>query len=300
MNVSGRLFSLLVLGVSTAHAETFEPAPSATAELVEVGSRGRFTTRAPLAVFDPDHPSVEVWVPSGISDAPVIVYAHGGAGLREDDRARVDMMRRNGFATISFDAYEMNGLEDWEFVSRRVTNSGKQNLIWGVFRGAVDHALQGDEWDNRNVFFYGGSNGGRVILYAGSEMSNEHVRGIISEAPAATGFALGDYDIPTVVAFGKLDNWAGRSKTDFVWTRSYPSSPTSIQDWVESRQAAGRPVEFIFYENAGHLLFDGPLQEVTVMRGDEIAFTAYKGAGEGVLELYERDVRDFVKANLVD
>ncbi|MCG8432525.1 MAG: hypothetical protein MJA83_00665, partial [Gammaproteobacteria bacterium] len=60
----------------------------------------------------------------------------------------------------------------------------------------------------------------------------------------------------------------------------------------------GRPVEFIFYENAGHLLFEGPLKEVTVRRGNAIAFTAYQGAGEGVLEQYERDVFAFVNSHL--
>ncbi|MEO1204178.1 MAG: hypothetical protein AAFX10_15855, partial [Pseudomonadota bacterium] len=263
-------------------------------------SRGWFTVRGPFAAFDPDHPSVEIWVPEKSTEAPVVVYAHGGSGFREDDRARVEMMRRNGFATISFDAYAMNGLDDWEFVNRRVANTGKQSLIWGVFEGAVDYALQGDEWDNRNVFFYGGSNGGRVVLYAASAIPDESIRGIISEAPAATGFELGDYDIPTIVSFGVLDTWAGKSDTDFVWTRTYPSSPTSIEDWVDARRAAGRPVEFRFYENAGHLLFDGPLEEVTVMRGDEIAFTAYKGAAEGVLDSYEQDVLRFISRNRVE
>ena len=285
---------ILGLAVSTAAAGAQDPAPPTTATLEAVGTRGWFTVRDPFATFDPAHPSVDIWAPGGEAKAPVIVYAHGGAGFRADDRARIEMMRRNGFATISFDAYDMNGLEDWEFVSRRVINSGKQNLIWNVFRGAVDHALQGDAWDNRNVFFYGGSNGGRVILHAGAAISDERIRGIISEAPAATGFELGDYDVPTIVSFGGLDTWAGKSPTDFVWLRTYPSSPVSIKNWVDERQQAGRPVEFVLYENAGHLLFDGPLEEVTVKRGDKIAFTAFKGAAEGVLELYERDVREFV------
>ena len=297
MNLLIRIFCLTLAVASPVFAETFDSSGPASSTLVEVGSRGWFTTRAPFAAFDPDHPSVEIWVPKGDSGAPVIVYAHGGAGFREDDEARVEMMRRNGFATVSFDAYEMNGLDDWEFVNRRVTNTGKQNLIWGVFKGAVEYALQREDWDERSVFFYGGSNGGRVILYAGSEIADDRIRGIVSEAPAATGLELGDYRIPTIVAFGALDTWAGTSETDFVWTRTYPSSPVSIKDWVDSRRAAGRPVELVFYEDAGHLLFDGPLEEVTVRRGNKIAFTAYKGAGEGVLDRYEQDIVDFVRRN---
>jgi len=279
--------------------ETGPETSKVTPELRAVGSRGFFSLTGPFATFNPNHPSVEIWTPKTDKKAPIMVYAHGGAGYREDDRARVEMFRRNGFATLSFDSYEMNGFDDWNFVTRKVTNSGKQNMIWGVFKGAVDYAAKNESWDNRNIFLYGGSNGGRVVLYAGAEMANNNIRGIIAEAPAATGFTLGDYDIPTIIPFGKLDNWAGRSETDFVWTRTYPNSPISIEDWVKSRQGNGRPVDFIFYQNAGHLIFEGPLKKVTVRRGDAIAFTAYEGAGEEVLKLYERDVFTFVNKNLV-
>ncbi|MGB5817909.1 MAG: hypothetical protein WBG90_00395 [Saonia sp.] len=270
---------------------------SQTAELKEVGSRGWHTTFEPFAEFDPDHKSVEIWIPADGKKVPIIVYAHGGAGYREDDRARVEMFRRNGFATISFDAYEMNGL-DWEFVTRRVTNKGKQNLIWGVFKGAVEYAAKDDRWDNQNIFLYGASNGGRIALYAGSTLTNDYIKGIISEAPAATGYPLGDFNIPTIIPFGKLDTWAGKSDTDYVWTRTYPISPILIESWMKSRQEKGRPIKFIFYENAGHLLFEGPLEKVTVRRGNTIAFTAYRGAGEKALKQYEQDVITFVKSNL--
>jgi len=269
-----------------------------TPELREVGSRGFFVLDGPFAQFDASDPSVEIWTPKGDKKAPIMVYAHGGAGYREDDRARVAMFRRNGFATISFDAYVMNGFDDWNFVNRRVANSGKQNMIWGVFKGAVAYAAANDDWDNRNIFLYGGSNGGRVVLYAGSEIENGNIRGIVAEAPAGSGFTLGDYDIPTIIPFGALDTWAGTSATDYVWKRTGPDSPISIEGWVHSQQAKGRPVKFIFYENAGHLLFEGPLEKVTVRRGDSIAFTAYQGADEGVLEQYEHDVVTFAKSHL--
>ncbi len=291
-----------VLFALCAAASFGQPNPAekpAGAVLKAVGSRGWFTTVGPYAEFDPKNALVEIWTPREAPRAPVMVYAHGGAGYREDDRARVEMFRRNGFATISFDAYEMNGLDDWQFVTRRVTNRGKQNMIWSVFKGAVDHAATNNGWDNRNIVLYGGSNGGRVVLFAGSEIANGRIRAIVSEAPAATGFTLGDYNVPTLIPFGKLDNWAGKSETDYVWTRTYPNSPVSIEDWVTSRQEAGRPVRFVFYENAGHLLFEGPLKEVSVRRGDAIAFTGYQGAGEGVLEQYEQDVISFVNTHLV-
>ena len=275
------------------------PADSRIApRLREVGSRGFFVLDGPFAQFDLSHPSVEIWAPKGDKKAPIMVYAHGGAGYREDDRARVAMFRRNGFATISFDSYVMNGFDDWNFVTRRVANSSKQSMIWGVFKGAVEYAAEHDSWDNRNIFLYGGSNGGRVVLYAASEIENGNIRGIISEAPAGSGFTLGDYNIPTIILFGALDTWAGTSATDYVWKRTYPDSPISIEDWLHAQHAKGRPVKFIFYENAGHSLFEGPLEKVTVRRGDAIAFEAYQGAADGVLEKYEHDVITFAKSHL--
>jgi len=269
-----------------------------TTELKQVGNRGWFTTLEPFAAFDSNHKSVEIWSPKNVKKPPVVIYAHGGAGYREDDRARVEMLRKNGYATISFDAYEMNGL-DWNFVTRRVTNNGKQNLIWEVFKGAVEYASENGNWDNQNIFFYGASNGGRTVLYAGSELIKKQIRGIISEAPAATGYQLGDLNIPTIVLYGKMDNWAGKSETDYVWSRTYPTSPISIESWLKSQQEKGHPIKFIFYENAGHLLFEGPLEKVTVRRGEAIAFTAYQGADDKALIQYEQDVILFIRTNLV-
>lgn len=262
--------------------------------LKPVGSRGFFTVEGPFAHFDAAHPSVEIWTPPNQASAPVIVYAHGGAGLRDDDRTRLAILRRNGFATISFDAYRMNGFDDWQFVTRHVTNHSKQDMIWGIFQGAVAHAARADGWDRRNIFLYGASNGGRVVLYAGAELGDHAIRGIISEAPAGSGYALGDYDIPTIILFGALDNWAGRSPTDYVWQRRSADAPLSIEDWVRERQRARRPVRFVFYEKAGHLLFEGPLEQVTERRGDAGVFTAYRGAAPGVLARYEKDLLSFL------
>ncbi|MBO6506271.1 MAG: hypothetical protein JJ850_06650 [Kordiimonadaceae bacterium] len=289
------------------HAQAKAPGTGAQSDVPQntvptlrpIGSRGFYVLDGPFAEFDPTHPSVDIWVPQGTQKPPVMVYAHGGAGFREDDAARVQLFRENGFATISFDSYSMNGFDNWQFVTRKVANSGKQQMNWGVFKGAVAYAQGDARWDAGKIVLYGGSNGGRVVLYAGSELSAiDGIRAIISEAPAATGYPLGDYDIPTLVPFGALDTWAGRSDTDYVWKRTYPNSPISIEDWVTERQAAGRPVAFRFYADAGHLMFEGPLKLTTVRRGDRVAFTAYEGASPQALYKYKKDVIAFAKSHL--
>ncbi len=293
------LVFILILSASGCNAESTEPTSSTVPELKEVGSRGWFTTLEPFAEFDPNHPFVEIWAPSGGKKAPIMVYAHGGAGFREDDRARVLMFRQNGFATISFDSYEMNGFDDWNFVTSKIINVGKQNMIWGVVKGAVEYAAKNDSWDNRNIFLYGASNGARVVLHSATELANNPIRGVIAEAPAANGYPIGDINIPTIIPFGKMDNWAGRSEADYIWTRTYPSSPISLEKWVKSLQEKGSPIKFIFYENAGHSFHEGPLKKVTLGRANGISFTAYEGADEEVLEQYERDIFTFVNSNLM-
>ncbi|WP_350293944.1 hypothetical protein [uncultured Croceitalea sp.] len=265
-------------------------------ELKKVNARGWYTTNGTVAEFDPKNKHVEIWVPKKNKNAPIVIYAHGGAGFREDDQARIEMLRKNGFATISFDSYAMNGL-DWNFVTRRVTNSGKQNLIWGVYKGAITYVLESDKWDTQNIFLYGASNGGRTVLYAGSQFTHSKIKGIISEAPAATGYTLEDVSIPTIVLYGEKDNWAGKSETDYVWTRTYSNSPISIKDWIDAQQTKNNPIKLILYKDAGHLLFEGPLKKVTVKRGDKIAFSAYQGASEEALIKYKEDLVSFIKHN---
>lgn len=285
---------IVILYTSTCNAQSVDPFSSAIPELREVGSRGWFTTLPPFAAFDPDDPFVVIWTPEGEEKAPVVVYAHGGAGFREDDLARVMMFRRNGFATISFDSYEMNGFDDWNLVTRKVINTGKQYMIWGVFKGAVEYAANNDMWDNQNIFLYGASNGARVVLHSATELSKYPVKGVIAEAPAANGYPIGDIKIPTIIPYGAKDNWAGRSETDYIWTRTYPDSPMSLEEWVRSLQKKGSQIKFIFYENAGHSIHAGPLKEVTLGRASGLSFTAYEGADEEALRQYEFDVIEFV------
>lgn len=275
---------------------TAEQVPSGTIpSLRKVGTRGFYVLEGAFAEFDLQHAAVNIWFPNNVTHPPVMVYAHGGAGFREEDQARVELFRQNGFATISFDSYEMNGFDDWQFVTRRVANSGKQKMIQGVIEGALKFAQTHDRFDNRNITLYGGSNGGRVVLYAGSALEMSGVTAIIAEAPAATGFELGDYDIPTLITFGELDTWAGRSDEDYVWKRTYRNSPVSVEDWITARKRDGRPVTFQLYPNAGHMMFEGPLEKVSVRRGDAIAFSAYRGANKEALATYKQDVIGFAQ-----
>lgn len=297
MNLKLFVLFLLLVPAAIVQAQSSDSGSAVEPTLKALGDSGWFTTLPPFAGFNPESSFVEIWTPPGNERAPVVVYAHGGAGFRKDDLARVEMFRRQGYATISFDSYEMNGFDDWNFVTRRVINGGKQNMIWGVYKGAIEYAAQDSRWDKRNIFLYGASNGARVALHAASEFVDFQIRGVIAEAPAANGYPLGDIKIPTIIVFGKLDNWAGRSETDYIWKRTYPNSPVSLEKTVEALQKNGRPVRFLFYDNAGHSFHEGPLRKVSRGRASGRTFSAHEGADEDTLRQYERDVLEFVHNN---
>ena len=136
------------------------------------------------------------------------------------------------------------------------------------------------------------------MLHGASKLTTDKIKGVISEAPAAAGRKLGDLKVPTIIAHGKMDNWGGRFGTDYIWKRTFPFSPISVEKWVQSLQENERPIRFIFYKNAGHSFHSGSLERVSQVRVGGASFTAYLGAVEGVVAQYERDVFAFVKENM--
>ena len=59
----------------------------AAPELIDVG-KGYKIVKGPLAKFDPEHDSVAIWTPSEKLKPPVMIYAHGGSGIRSSDERR--------------------------------------------------------------------------------------------------------------------------------------------------------------------------------------------------------------------
>ena len=71
------------------------------------------TVSGPLADFDPCHKSVRLDTPSFFAKKrgdkpPLVIIAHGGGGLGGYEREFAKLMNQQGFATLIFDAFEMN------------------------------------------------------------------------------------------------------------------------------------------------------------------------------------------------
>jgi dienelactone hydrolase len=249
------------------------------------------------SIFSPTDPLVQIHSPDTGAKPPVLIYAHGGSGFLSSDRKRVAMFRHRGFATISFDAYKMNGLDPRE-VNRHYSNYHKQSLTLNVAKGAYEYALTRKDWDARNIFLYGQSNGGRVAITLPRFVSDaSHIRGILAEGMSSSGLPSQDLKIPTRLYYGKQDTWGGDSP---MWIRTR-HNPVSVEDWVAECRKTGTDVELDLYENAGHSFhYHGGFMKKTSERGRSgFSFTAHLGAYGSVIIQYEKDVFEFVDSRLV-
>jgi hypothetical protein len=89
------------------------PGSSENTKVVASGSIK--TVEGILADFDPCHRSVQLSMPSIFAKKrgekpPVVIIAHGGGGVGSYEREFSKLMNRSGFATLLYDAFEMNGL----------------------------------------------------------------------------------------------------------------------------------------------------------------------------------------------
>ena len=105
------LFALMLVSVQ---ASDCRPAPPDVAELVQIRPNYH-TVRGPLAEFDPCHKSVELSLPGGglfgkkvEGKPPLVILVHGGGGLGTLEKNMARALNRKGYATLVFDAYQMN------------------------------------------------------------------------------------------------------------------------------------------------------------------------------------------------
>lgn len=255
------------------------------------------------AKFKADHAEVDIWVPKGVKNPPIMIYAHGGSGMMGSDQARVSMFRQRGFVTISFNAFNMNGFYG-SWVSGNVLNDSKQQMVLTVMAGAYKYAITRKDWDTRNIFIYGQSNGAMAAINLPNELSlpselsdSKHIRGIIAEGMAATGLGRPDpLTVPTRLYYGKQDEWGGGG---VAWKRDSWRSLLTMEEWVKMLQNDGSDIKFVFYENAGHSFHYGDLESRWEQRGGVGGFSASLGAGEGVVEQYTKDIFRFVNRRMV-
>ncbi len=127
--------------------------PSSPENTKVVASGSLKTVEGTLADFDPCHRSVQLNTPSLFAKKrgdkpPVVIIVHGGGGIGGYEREFAKLMNQNGFATLLYDAFEMNGLTSGSnLVLNEMRNSARQRMIYKATVGAYQWVLKNDKVD---------------------------------------------------------------------------------------------------------------------------------------------------------
>jgi poly(3-hydroxybutyrate) depolymerase len=298
-----------------------EPASAAARpQLIEIAP-GIHTVRGPLPPFDPRHPSVDLRLPAGVAKPPLLILVHGGSGARDQARAMA-LFHAEGIAVLGFDAYRVAGLErDPGFWLRNVNYEARQRMIYAAALGAYRWATTLDSVDTSRIYVHGVSNGADVVANLAAVVSPSHVRIVFAEGLAGAGLGLPDrLNVPLRAVFGRLDNFAGASPTDWRWARQVPcrlnmagfdgppgnaarcnaamnatNSTESPEQWVARQRQAGADIDIWFYEDAAHGILAGPLRIQTIDWPGRTA-PANVGATEAARQKLLRDMLAVIRA----
>lgn len=281
-------FSALIAGC----VDQSEPVSGPSSPRVVEIRPGIHTVQGALRPFDPANPSVDLRLPTGIARPPLLILVHGGGGARDLANAMA-LFHAQGVAVLGFDAYRMNGFERPSlFWIRNVTYEARQRMIYAAALGAYRWATTLGNVDTSRIFIHGLSNGADVAANLGAVVSPAHVRMVFAEGLAGAGLGLPNrLSVPLRAVFGRLDNYAGASDTDWRWSRRVPcrlnmpnfdfegppgnaascnaarnafNLTESPEDWVARLRAGGADIDTWFYEDAAHGIFLGQLRFQTM------------------------------------
>ncbi len=287
---------LLLTLPSFVHASECNKAPKGIAVLHQLRPTW-FSVRGPLADFDPCHSSVSLSIPSNLIQPPLIILIHGGIGLSKSTQMAAHEFRKMGFATLVFDAFEMNhlGYLGWEFFNTQMTNEARQRMIFKVTRGAFEWAVNQKSIDSKKIYFWGNSNGAAVAVNMAGIPAYSHAKGVVASGLPPVGLGLPNkIFMPIFLAFGESDNYGtDPSKKLNIWNRpgfcrentSYgnlsarnsldcndkanqDASVETVFEWYQRLKIENNDIFFKIYKDAAHDFFsNGPIMGAQVKNG---------------------------------
>ena len=323
---------LLVCGFflwSNAWAQT-DCSPS-NPEDTKVVDRGPVkTVTGPLANFDPCHKSVRLETPSFFAKKrgdkpPLVLIAHGGGGLGGYEREFAKLMNQQGFATLIFDAFEMNGLvPQSDLLLYYMSNGGRQRMIYKATLGAYRWALKSDKVDTSKIFIQGLSNGASVAINMAAAVDGANVRGVIAEGGPSAGIGFpDDIKVPLLLIYGLADNYGGVQQDDLMHLRAMPcsyndnyqlapagftqtcsrmSNPTnpmpSPQIWYERIKAKGQEIRLELVDGGGHGMMFADFVSSSRQLGGGRWFYRSHGASADTRQKLQKLTIDFIESKL--
>jgi dienelactone hydrolase len=320
---------LLVLGLCLFAANALaqadcRPFAQGMPTIVPIGSLK--SVAGALAEFDPCHKSVRLDMPAFGArkrgdKPPLVIVIHGGDGLGGYQREFAKLMNQNGFATLVFDAFEMNGFTAGsDLITYQVTNAARQRMLFKVTQGAYQWALGKDTVDTSRIFFQGQSNGGSIAINMAAAADPAHVKGVVAEAGPSTGIGFPDeVRVPLLMVYGSADVYGGTHAADFMHLRGNacstnerdPLAPVgfaancnrqvgrdnlmpSPQAWFEKiRSADNSRVRFELIEGGGHgMMFVDFSASERKLPGDKVFYQS-RGASREQRQRLLRLILDF-------
>jgi dienelactone hydrolase len=306
--------------------KTCRPLEANAAQLVEIAPQFH-TVRGNLADFDPCHRSVEFSTPSFFAPTlsalpPLVIIAHGGGGPGAFERAMARAFNQRGFATLIFDAYEMNGFnyKGSSLFLTGTTNGARQRMIYKSTWGAYQWALIHPGVNKTAIFFQGLSNGASVVLNMAAAVDPQHVKGVLAEGAPAAGIGFPDKPVvPVRLIYGKKDNYGGETETDWMLTRKgscqindhYRFAPTGVAakcsrlinseqqmpsplEWFEQQKQLGTDIALWQYEDAAHGIMQQPIRKEFRVYGASNKRFGWTGSEGKAQELMLEDMMRFM------
>ena len=323
------IFICIVLFVTNAWGQSqCVPSSPDNIKIVDLGSIK--TVEGPLADFDPCHRSVQLSMPSIFAKKragkpPVIIIAHGGGGVGGYERDFAKLMNQNGFATLLYDAFEMNGLRSGsELVLYQMRNSARQRMIYKATTGAFQWVLKNDKLDADKIFLQGLSNGGSVAINMAASTDGKNLKGVIAEGSPAAGIGFpNDINVPLLMIYGSADVYGGTSANDFMHLRGnaclqneyYELAPKGFSEvchmysnksnlmptpvsWYEKIKSKGGDIKLELVDGGGHgMMFDNFSASVRPLGGGRSYYMS-RGASADTRKRLEKLVIDFFESKL--
>ncbi len=304
------------------------PAPPDSTRLV--GNGQIHTVLGLLAPFDPCHRSVKLDMPGRFTrplgdKPPVVIVIHGGGGLGGYERDTAALWNRNGFASLVFDAFEMNGFQPGSpLLLYQMTNGARQRMIYRATLGAYRWVLASDKVDTSRVFFQGLSNGGSVAINMAGAADSQHVRAVIAEGGPAAGIGFPDtLKVPLLLLYGAADNYGGVRPDDWMHTRGevcvqndhYLAAPPgfaarcnrmsapegnmpSPQAWYDAMREKGADIRFELVEGGGHGMMFADFSASEVPQASGRKFYRAQGASADTRRKVQAMVLEYFKSRL--
>jgi dienelactone hydrolase len=140
------------------------------------------------------------------------------------ERDFAKLMNQQGYATLIFDAFEMNRLTPGsDLLVFFMSNGGRQRMIFKATLGAYQWAMKNEKVDTKKIFIQGLSNGAAVALNMAGAVDGAHVRGVIAEGGPSAGIGFpDDIKVPVLLLYGTADNYGGLQQDDLMHLRAMP------------------------------------------------------------------------------